>query len=197
MIRIINYILKPLRSEYVFFLCFVFLISQTAFKTLIVNWKDVNSDIPTLGYLCLSAFISYLATVVLYLTKSKALKVLFYTFGISLFAVYMFLWLVFGTSLSPTIIQIVGETNAGETSEFLNAFLLSKKSIISIISVLVVVAIIILLERKAKTLKASLAVEKLMGGGDNCYSSCWYLQEPYLCHIIEDFYFCRISQMVW
>lgn len=153
-------IFRPIYKEWQFFLIFVFLISQTAFKSIIrMSGSDFRM---ALSYLCLSFFIGYIATLIIYLSKSKIVKTLFYVIGVILFAVYLFLWLVFGTSLSPTIIQILGETNARETSEFIHVFLLSSRGLASIIIVLLIIALIVLSERKARPLKLGVRISILI-----------------------------------
>lgn len=51
----------------------------------------------------------------------------------------MFLWLVFGTSISPLIVQLIVETNGRESSEFFSAFVFSKGAIITYVSVIVLI----------------------------------------------------------
>lgn len=151
--KIFTNVLRPLCTEWPFFVVFLFLISQTALKTLLVDWRDIPSLKAVFLYLSLATLISYIATLILFLSKSKIIKVLFYTVGMILFAVYLFLWLVFGTSLSPTIIQILGETNRNETSEFIHSFILSSRSLITIFCLIAVTIGIVFLEKKAGTIR--------------------------------------------
>lgn len=65
----------------------------------------------------------------------------------------MFLWLVFGTSISPLIVQLIVETNGRESSEFFNAFVFSKGAIITYVSVIVLIAIIVFFERLWKKIR--------------------------------------------
>lgn len=143
-------VLRPLSTEWPFFIIFLFLISQTALKSLLVDWRSMATLKAVFLYLSLATLISYLGTLILFLSKSKTLKILFYSVGILLFGLYMFLWLVFGTSLSPTILLILAETNSKETGEFIQTFFLSGRSLISLSSVAAVILVIVALEKKAR-----------------------------------------------
>lgn len=151
--KIFYHVLRPLCTEWPFFIIFLFLISQTALKTLLVDYRDMASLKAVFLYLSLASLISYIATLILYLSKSKLLKIVFYIVGLVLFAVYLFLWLVFGTSLSPTIIQILGETNSQETSEFIHSFILSSRSLITVLCLTAAIVGIVFLEKKAKAIR--------------------------------------------
>ncbi|WP_231725666.1 phosphoethanolamine transferase [Prevotella sp. DNF00663] len=95
----------------------------------------------------LSVIFSYIAR------KRKVLKILFYLIIIFIFAVNMFLWLVFGTTISPLIFQLVAETNGRESAEFINAFAFSKGAFITYISVILLTAFIVFIEKKWKKIK--------------------------------------------
>lgn len=162
--KVINTILRPVSANASFFLIFIFLISQTALKTLLVDLSDISSDIASLEWLCLSALISYVFTCIIYLTKSKIVKWALYAIGIVLFSVYVFLWLVFGTSLSPTILQIVGETNIVETSEFVRTFVFSLRGMACAVVILLLFALCWIIEHKVKPLELSQRMTLLLGG---------------------------------
>ena len=146
--QLANAVFRPVYEQFPLFIIFAFLISQTAIKSLVAGITQPQIVFPTIGYLTLSFFISFIATLLVYSTRSKMLKVVFYTFGFSFYYVYLFLWLVFGTSLSPLIVLIIGETNGSETSEFLQSFLLSKGGIFALLGFLVTLFLAVLFEKK-------------------------------------------------
>lgn len=81
---------------------------------------------------------------------SKILKVFVYCFFMVLFAVNVFLLLNFNTMISPSIIQLLIETNTNETSEFLETYLFNKNSIISYLITLIMIGYLIYSEKKQR-----------------------------------------------
>ena len=75
-------------------------------------------------------------------------KIVIYCFLILLFVVNVFLLLNFSTMISPSIIQLMIETNSGETTEFFRTYLLNWRSIISYIIILFMLLYLAYSEKK-------------------------------------------------
>ena len=91
--------------------------------------------------------ISYIFTLLIYVARCRILKTLMYIAGVTLFALTVFLWLVFHLIIGPQIITLVGETNTREATEFLYTYLLSPYGIMSICITLSLIVLIIIAER--------------------------------------------------
>ncbi len=138
-----NFILNDLPFIAIFTSCLVF----NTLKDSLFNWGGAsNLKYYSVAFL-LSVIVSYIAR------KHKILKSLFYLIIIAIFAVNMFLWKVFGTSISPLIFQLIAETNGRESTEFINAFAFSKGAFITYISVIALTAFIVFIEKKWKKIK--------------------------------------------
>ena len=150
LLKLGNFVIDELPFIIIFFCCIV----PTTLKNFLVN----GISEPDLKYFS----IAFLYSVVFaYLgSKKKYLKIFFYSVGVFLFGIYMFLWLVFGTSISPLIIQLVAETNARETSEFFSAFVFSKGAIITYASIVLLVILILSLEKSWNRIKAKRWLQK-------------------------------------
>lgn len=142
-LKVGNFILEELP----FIVIFVFCMCLNTLKDSIFNWGgDCNLKYYSVSFL-LSVIFSCATR------KNIFLKTIFYFITVFFFAIYMFLWLVFGTSISPLIVQLIVETNGRESSEFFNAFVFSKGAIITYVSVIVLIAIIVFFERLWKKIR--------------------------------------------
>lgn len=92
--------------------------------------------------------ISYLFTIFVFYIRNRFIKISLYAFASLLFAVCLFLHLVFNKTLQPDIITLIVETNKREASEFLYSFLLSKGGILTLIFLIFYVVLVVLCERK-------------------------------------------------
>ena len=87
--------------------------------------------IPSLFKSFATVFIyTYIATTIVYITKSKAIKQFFYLTSFLLCMVDMYLHIQFGTRISPNIILLLSETNSRESIEFIQTYLLSTRAIV-------------------------------------------------------------------
>lgn len=134
-------------SEFPFIIIFFCCIVPTTLKDSLANGTSI-SDLKYFSIAFLySVIFAYIGS------KKQYLKILFYSIGITLFGVYMFLWLVFGTSISPLIIQLIAETNTRETSEFFSAFAFNKGAIITYVSIVLLIIIVLFLEKNWDKIK--------------------------------------------
>lgn len=81
----------------------------------------------------------------------KCFKVIVYCILILIFVVNSFLLLNFSTMISPSVVQLMVETNLEETSEFFYTYLFDWSSIISYIVILLMVLYIVYSEKKFKS----------------------------------------------
>lgn len=132
--KVCGTIVAPVQKEFVFFSYFFILISATLLTNTVrsILEGDLSRDYLLLGKgLSWAIFIAYFFTCIVSLTKSRVLKYLLYVILIGLFSINLFLRLVFGLTLSPLIVLMIGETNTNEASEFARTFLLSGKAFIA------------------------------------------------------------------
>lgn len=138
-----NFILNDLPFIVIFTSCLVF----NTLKDSLFNWVGASNLKYYSAAFLLSVILSCISR------KHKIIKALFYLIIIAIFAVNMFLWKVFGTSISPLIFQLIAETNGRESTEFINAFAFSKGAFITYISVIFLTAFIVFIEKKWKKIK--------------------------------------------
>ena len=154
-----GHLILPIQKEPVFFFVFLFLITPTLQKwSVLYALTDVETAWRAFRYLSSAVLLSYCLTALVLGCHSRVLKVLSYVAGLLLFAVYMFLWLVFHQNISPLLLQIAGETNVREATEFAQTFFGTGGAIAAWAAVVLMVGIIYLLERR-KT-----AIGKLLSG---------------------------------
>lgn len=77
-------------------------------------------------------------------------KVIVYIFLLLVFVINIFLLLNFSTMISPSIVQLMIETNSDETSEFFHTYLLNWGSVISYFIILLMLLYSIYSEKKCK-----------------------------------------------
>lgn len=81
-----------------------------------------------LGNLSLIFLFGYLHSLLLYCFPSKWIKCFSYVILLSAFAFFLFLFLVFGRNITPTILQMIIETTGNESEEFFQTFMFSNKA---------------------------------------------------------------------
>jgi len=153
-----RFLLRPIVSEWTLFFLFIILISFTTIKGIAAHFTDWEMLQLSFSYLSLSTLIAYIFTSIVYISKSSKIKLLVYTIGILLFATTVFLWLVFGTSLSPLIIQILFETNKRESCEFISAFLFTPNSLLSVVITGIMIICIWLVEKYKESIITKLKI---------------------------------------
>lgn len=145
--RVLTFLTKHIKEEWAFFVMFFLLISVSLFKILAASLVSLSMDSVVFSSLCRGLAITYILTAAVYATKSKVLKCVFYLVGIVLFAVNIFLWIVFHMVISTEIATYLVETNGSEASQFASAFIFSGKGIMVILVVLIAALCVVALER--------------------------------------------------
>lgn len=149
-------ILLPIKNEFSFFILFLLGIMIIPVRLFISDihygeFKEILNFI--FGYLPRAIFLVYLLTLLIFISKSKLLKCLGYIIAAILFAITLFLNLVFNKTLQPDIITLIAETNSEESTEFLSSFLFTKGGIITVILTIIYGIIVILGEKYKAALK--------------------------------------------
>ena len=99
-------------------------------------------------YFLFSVFYSGLTSLIVYKVKYRFLKVLFYFLLILLASTNFFLAYRFHSSISPSTLLLIAETNTQESLEFINTYLFSSIGITFLSSFLIICAFIFVLERE-------------------------------------------------
>ena len=189
MVSLKKYIIKwlkilqtPIVKEFPFFLLFLLAITIMPIRFIPshVHYFFMNRvfdfffiDFPRAGA------ISYLFTLFVFYIRNRFIKISLYTFALLLFAVCLFLHLVFNKTLQPDIITLIVETNKREASEFLYSFLLSKGGILTLIFLIFYVVLVVLCERKKDKITLflkSLKHEKIINLLLSAFIFCGFLQ---------------------
>lgn len=139
-------IARPVVKEPVFFFVTIALLAQPNIEWLCYNdplWYQIKFFIKAL---LMNFGVSYLATLIVYLTGKRWVKLLLYAFNIGLMSIMVFLKLNFDMTISPQTILVTMETNPSESSEFVTAYALGVKSLMSYAIVIGVTALVVLLE---------------------------------------------------
>ncbi len=148
---ILKSLATPVVSELPFFILFLFAIAiqmEVPFLKRVIQGHEMEALVYLYHYLPRAMALTYLFTLLVYYTKSKAVKISCYTLTATLMFVCMFLRWVFKRPLMPDIFVLLAETNSKESSEFLSSFLLTRGSIISIGCLAVYVVVAFFLEKQ-------------------------------------------------
>ena len=140
-------IIEPIWKELTFFVIALFLLIPNTLKNLVVYLHDFNRVIDSLQYISQAFLFSYIFAFILYVSKSKFLKIIFYTFLVLLFIVYVFLWVNFHTTIQPALLLTILETNLDETKEFFQTFLISKGGGMTVLALLLLIIFIFIFEK--------------------------------------------------
>ena len=130
----IQWLLKPVWKELNFFLVVWIINCSVAFGYLEgCFFIEDNSFAHALRCLALGTFVSYIITVLLYISKAKwlrkSIKIITYVLVLTLEAMYIFLQLNFEMTLGPRVLILIAETNGKESSEFIKTYALTSKSL--------------------------------------------------------------------
>lgn len=143
---LIHTMAKPVVEQFPLFLTFFLLIAYPCFRFLMNHHEHVSSFFGISRYVGVAVFIAYLFTLLVHVTKSKVLKVVFYLIPLVLAATDIFLYLTFGKYISPQVMILIEETNSKETSEFLKAFVWKTENIYIIAACIVMIGSIVWME---------------------------------------------------
>ena len=132
-----------IRSVGVFFITILLLLLQST----IFRYKEWC--VPGVSkYFLFSVFYSGLLSFIVYFVKYRFVKVLLYLFFILLTSANTFLAYRFHSSISPSTLLLLAETNAQESLEFVNSYLFSLVGISLLFSFLLFCACIFVLEKE-------------------------------------------------
>ena len=149
--RLAQSVAKPITCQLPFFaLCFIMCTSCAwmELRTLIDDWAWRPATLLSiLRYMGLAWFYTYCATAIIHHTRSKGVKITFYTIAVAAFYVLWALRKVFVTNITPDIMLLAAETNTAEAGEFLQTYFLSRGNIIALTMTAAMIAVIIACER--------------------------------------------------
>ena len=154
--RIPSRLASPIFKEPAFFLFFLILTTPTLLFLLFRELKEgegLSVIIRVFKDFSLAVLFSYIFTSIIYLTRSRFVKILFYIILLIIFAINLYLRLVFSLTLSPLIILLVGETTKGEASEFVSSYMATPKAFMAYFISFVVALFFIFEKRINKLLK--------------------------------------------
>ena len=146
---VVKWVANPVFAELPLFLMLILLLDYWAlyqFALSPTDWADIG--INTLRFLLITSVLSYLLTTVVYFTRSRSLKVIFYFFAILLIVIDIYHYVCFhDTLLNPISIMLILETNKHETISFIDDYLLTEAGLITGIVALLLVIACVLVEK--------------------------------------------------
>lgn len=157
---ILRRVTNPIFAELPLFLMLILLLDYWAIYQFVLNptdWSDTG--INTLRFLLITAVFSYILTTVVYFTKSRILKVTFYSFAIFLVVIDIYHYVCFhDTLLNPVSIMLILETNKYETISFIDDYLLTEAGLITGFVALFIVITCVLVEKLRVWIKKRLDI---------------------------------------
>lgn len=162
--KIPSKIVTPILKEPAFFLFFLILTTPTLLLFMFRELRDgegLSLVIRVFKDFSLAVLFSYIFTSIIYLTRSKFVKILFYIILLVLFTINLYLRLVFGLTLSPLIILLIGETTKGEASEFVSTFMTTPKAFTAYF-ISFVVALFFMFEKRINKLLIKLISPRIL-----------------------------------
>lgn len=146
---ILRRVTNPIFAELPLFLMLIILLDYWAIYQFILNptnWADTGSD--TLCFLLITVVFSYILTTIVYYTRSRILKVTFYSFAIFLVVIDIYHYVSFhDTLLNPVSIMLILETNKYEINSFIDDYLLTEAGLITGFVALLLVIVCVLCEK--------------------------------------------------
>ena len=153
--NIIRRVINPIFAELPLFVMLILLLDYWALYQFVINptdWADIGSN--TLRFLLIVIVFSYVLTTVVYYTRSRFLKVTFYSFAILLLVTDIFHYVSFyDTLLNPVSIMLILETNKNETISFFDDYLLTEAGLISGLVALLLLIACVLAEKSRAWIK--------------------------------------------
>lgn len=139
-----------------FFSHFLWEVSDNALPMSIMQWRNIGIA------LSISVFMAWGLAVILWYRPNKAVKSLLYAISLLLMFIDLFLFFNFSTLLSPWVLLLIKETNGGESSEFVNHYLLTKGSIRSFECLLLFCLAAFFWEKKWRCIKCTQRLEHVI-----------------------------------
>ena len=169
--EILRRVANPVFTELPLFLMLIFLLDYWAIYQFIINPPNwVDTGINTLRFLLIAIVFSYVLTTVVYYTRSRFLKVIFYFFAILLIVIDIYHYVCFhDTLLNPVSIMLILETNKHEIKSFIDDYLWTGAGLITgIVALLLVIACVLAEKSRAcisKRLDTLPSISKSFFGG--------------------------------
>ncbi len=124
----IKWVLCPVVVEAPFFIMMAMLLDYRAFYWLAkspMGWLDDWQQYSMLRFVSISLVYSFILTNIVYYTRKKLVKYLFYVFAVLLLCIDVILFLTTHSIISPNSLLLLSETNWDETRGFLQSYLYS------------------------------------------------------------------------
>lgn len=146
---ILRWVTNPILAELPLFLMLILLFDYWALYQFVfspTDWADIG--INTLRFLLIAIVFSYVLTTVVYYTRSRFLKVIFYFFAILLIVIDIYHYVCFhDTLLNSVSIMLILETNKYEINSFIDDYLLTEAGLITGFVALLLVIACVLVEK--------------------------------------------------
>ena len=178
--EILRRVTNPVIAEFPLFFMLVLLLDYWALYQFVLsptNWADTGTN--TLRFLLIAIVFSYVLTTIVYYTRSRFLKVIFYFFAILLIVIDIYHYVCFhDTLLNSVSIMLILETNKYEINSFIDDYLLTEAGLITgFVALLLVIACVLveklrsciskrlnILPLRSKTLMGSILLIVLVSG---------------------------------
>lgn len=161
--QLINKVIAPITEEFVFFFfCLVLLLPRTMmFPFLRPDMCfGIWTEFPTLKFISIGIFFSYLFSTLVYVTKSCLIKGFVYLVLYLLFFLNIYLAFSFAATVSPNTLLLLFETTPSEAHDFLSTYAFTIKSFIAYVLIIVVLLVNVLLEYKKGAIRKYLISNK-------------------------------------
>ena len=149
--RFVDLLFQPISRQFPFNIAFMLLMGTIPMLQWIhgemFNPEEGVTVTRLIGNIAIWFLLAYLLAAIIEIFNKKWIKNLIYGITLIFCLVQQFLVANFDTKISSTILNLVAETNQRESSEFLNAFLLSSTSVNVYIKILIYIVLIIIVEK--------------------------------------------------
>lgn len=98
-------------------------------------------------YLTFAFFYCYCATAIVYRCRKRAVKIGFYIVSLTAFYIFIALYKIFYTCITPHILLLAAETNADEAGEFFRTYAMSRGNVTALTTTAIAALLIIVAEK--------------------------------------------------
>lgn len=130
-----KWLLKPVVAEFPFFILMALLLDYRAFYWTFkypMGWLENWQQYPMLRFFSISLVYSFILTYIVYYTRKKLIKALFYTIAVSLLCIDVFLFISTHAIISTNSFLLLSETNLEEARGFLLTYLYSLSGLLTL-----------------------------------------------------------------
>lgn len=131
----------PIKKNLTFFVVLFLLLAE---HTVLILYRRSGGGVP---FLCLSALYAYIMTWMVGFSRLRWLKTLLYVVFFLIFFIDVFLAINFFSSISPSTVTLLLETNGEESAGFFSNFMLTKRAVITYVICLLMVCLMVVGER--------------------------------------------------